>query len=142
MRRRALGVRWLKFNTVGAVGILIQLSVLGALTSSFRMEYLWATALAVEAAIVHNFFWHERFTWSDRWSAGGTVSRFVRFNLSTGAFSIMGNLLLMKLFAGLLHLPYLAANLLSIAACSLANFLVSERFVFRAPRALARTLSR
>jgi putative flippase GtrA len=59
-------LRWGKFNLVGAVGILVQFGVLFWLKSVLHFNYLAATALAVEAAVVHNFFWHERFTWSDR----------------------------------------------------------------------------
>lgn len=142
MRAGETAVRWLKFNAVGGLGIVIQLGVLGALTWGLQMEYLPATALAVEAAIIHNFFWHDRFTWSDRWNEGGSVARFLRFNFSTGALSIIGNLALMKLFAGTLHIPYLLANGLGIATCSVATFLVSDRFVFRAPDGLARHLSK
>ena len=46
----------------------------------------------------------------------------MRFNLSTGLISIVGNLVLMRLFVGSLHLQYMVANLLTIGACSLANF--------------------
>jgi len=127
------GRRWLKFNLVGAIGIVVQLAVLGALTSILRLGYLPATALAVEAAVLHNFLWHERFTWSDRASVTRrqALGRLLRFNLTTGAISIAGNLLLMRLLVGQAHLPALAANLISIALCSLANFLVSEYVVFR-----------
>jgi len=38
----------------------------------------------------------------------------------------------MKVLVDMLGLPYLAANGITIAACSLVNFLVSDRFVFRA----------
>jgi putative flippase GtrA len=55
----------------------------------------------------------------------------VRFNLSTGAVSIAANLLFMRLLVGRLHVQYLLANMLSIAATSLANFLLSDLFVFR-----------
>ena len=130
MRRDGSAIRWLKFNAVGGVGILVQLAVLAVLTGGFGIGYLVSTALAVEAAIVHNFFWHERFTWGDRWTPAGSMGRFLRFNFSTGVLSISGNLLLMKLFAGLLNIPYLPANGLSIVTCSLFNFLVSDRFVF------------
>jgi putative flippase GtrA len=87
-----------------------------------------ATALAVETAVIHNFLWHERFTWADRTGAGFT--RFLKFNLTTGLFSIAGNLLLMKLLVGLGHLNYLPANGIAITACSVVNFLVSDGFVF------------
>jgi putative flippase GtrA len=130
---RITGQRWLKFNLVGAIGIVVQLAVLGMLNGVLRLDYLPATALAVEAAVLHNFLWHERFTWADRASVSRrqTLLRLVRFNLTTGAISILGNVLLMRLFVGLTHLPALAANLLSIAGCSLLNFLVSEYIVFR-----------
>ena len=59
-------VRWGKFNLVGAAGIFVQFGVLFLLKSGLHFNYLAATVLAVEAAVVHNFFWHERFTWADR----------------------------------------------------------------------------
>jgi putative flippase GtrA len=89
------GIRWLKFNAVGAGGIVVQLVALTLLKSGFRLDYLVATAMAVEAAVIHNFFWHERFTWADR-TGGSSLARFFRFNLTTGLFSILGNVLVMK----------------------------------------------
>jgi len=126
----SVAVRWLKFNAVGGIGIGVQLAVLAALKSGLHVGYLPATALAVEAAVIHNFFWHERFTWADR-GAGQGLARFVRFNLTTGALSILGNIALMKLFVDGAGLPYLLSSGLSIAVCSIANFVVSDRFVFR-----------
>ena len=59
-------VRWLKFNAVGGMGILVQLGALALLKSGLHLDYLPATALAVEVTVLHNFLWHERFTWADR----------------------------------------------------------------------------
>ncbi len=123
------GVRWLKFNAVGAGGIAVQLAVLALLKSGLRLDYLAATALAVEAAVVHNFFWHERFTWADR-TSGSSWARFAKFNLTTGLFSILGNVLVMKVLVGGAHFNYFVANILTIATCSILNFVVSDRFVF------------
>ena len=53
-------IRWLKFNFVGGIGIGVQLVVLTALKSGLHFNYLLATVLAVEAAVIHNFIWHER----------------------------------------------------------------------------------
>jgi putative flippase GtrA len=129
-------VRWLKFNAVGALGIGVQLIVLLGLRSGFHLDYLPATALAVEAAVVHNFFWHERYTWADRVQPSWRKSlpRWLRFNLTTGGVSILGNLALMKLLVGLGHINYLAANGVAIVVCSLANFLVSNEWVFAPAR--------
>jgi putative flippase GtrA len=126
-------VRWLKFNFVGGVGVLVQLAALTALTSGMGLDYLYATVLAVETAVIHNFVWHERFTWAERcggeWPA--VMARLLRFNLSTGLVSIIGNLLLMRLLVGHMHLHYLPANIVAIGSCALANFLVSDHLVFR-----------
>jgi len=129
---RSTAVRWLKFNLVGGIGIAVQLLALVLLKAALHVNYLVATALAVETAVIHNFLWHERFTWADRTGAGFT--RFLKFNLTTGLFSIAGNLLVMKLLVGLGHLNYLPANGIAITACSVVNFLVSDGFVFARDR--------
>jgi putative flippase GtrA len=121
--------RWLKFNAVGGIGMVVQLVVLAGLKNGFELNYLLATAIAVEAAVVHNFLWHEQFTWRDR-RTGKSLGRLGKFNLTTGTFSILGNLALMKLLVDELHFAYLPANGMAIAVCSMVNFLVSDRFVF------------
>jgi len=133
LRWRVTGWRWLKFNLVGGIGIVVQLLILIALKTGLGLNYLVATALAVEGAVVHNFLWHERFTWIDRASCDlrkRSWPRFLKFNLTTGVLSIAGNLLLMKMLAGLGNMNYLAANGITIVACSVLNFLVSDTYVF------------
>jgi putative flippase GtrA len=125
---RSIATRWIKFNVVGGMGIVVQVLMLLVLKTGLHLHYLVTTALAVEAAVVHNFLWHERFTWADR--AGTGAARFFKFNLTTGLFSIAGNLLLMKLLVGVGHVNYLLANGITIMACSVVNFLVSDSFVF------------
>jgi putative flippase GtrA len=125
--------RWLKFNLVGAIRIAVQLAMLSLLVSGLGRHYMAATAIAVETAVLHNFVWHERFTWNGRGKRGvsGMLARLARFHLGNGFVSIAGNLLLMRLLAGWLGWPYLAANAAAIAVCSLANFALGEWFVFR-----------
>ena len=55
----------------------------------------------------------------------------MRFNLSNGTISLGGNLGMMALLVGGLHLPVALANLLAIGVCSLANLIVSDVWVFR-----------
>ncbi len=125
-------VRWLKFNFVGGIGIGVQLAALAILRSVLHLDYLLATALAVETAVIHNFLWHERFTWADRPSRRvmHSLGRLAKFNLSNGLVSLLGNLLIMRALVGGLELNYVVANLIAIATCSLVNYLLSDRFVF------------
>ena len=122
--------RWLKFNAAGAVGVAVQLLVLMILKIVLKLHYLTAAAIAVEAAILQNFFWHQRFTWADR-PRSRRLRRFLKFNLSSGAISILGNIAVMRLLVGRFHINYLLSNAISIAGCSVANFLASDLFVFR-----------
>jgi len=130
-------LRWCKFNLVGGIGIGVQFAALLLLKGVLHFDYLFATAVAVEAAVVHNFVWHEQFTWADRVRSDSaqprwrrSLLRFVRFNLTNGAVSILGNLALMKVMVGVGQMNYMLANAIAIALCSLANFLVSEEWVF------------
>ena len=126
--------RWLKFNAVGGIGVGVQLAALTIFRSLLHLDYLLATLLAVETAVLHNFLWHERFTWADRPSRHFThsLARLVRFNATNGLVSILGNLLLMRVLVGTLGMQYFVANLIAIAVCSLVNFLLSDCFVFHA----------
>lgn len=127
--------RWIKFNTVGMVGVAVQLSTLGILVHGFDFHYILATVIAVETAVLHNYVWHEKWTWSD--VVGDPASqwfyRLVRFHVTNGFTSLLGNLLLMKSLVGTFHLPVVYANLIAIAACSLINFMLSHYWVFRTP---------
>jgi putative flippase GtrA len=125
-------VRWVRFNAVGGIGIVVQLAALAVLRSWLKIDYLLATGVAVEIAVMHNFLWHERFTWADRPASRPLHSlvRLAKFNGSNGAVSIVGNLLLMRLLVGELRFNYIASNVFAIAVSSFVNFLLGDRFVF------------
>ena len=125
-------IRWLKFNAVGGMGVAVQLAALALLKSGLHVNYLLATALAVELALLHNFVWHERWTWKDR-GAGGRTGRLIRFHLANGLLSIAVNLALMRILVGRMHWPYLVANVAAIAAGSVVNFFLGDLLVFQRP---------
>ena len=130
-----------RFAWVGAGGFAVQAAALYALTAA-GLSYPVATVIAVEAAILHNFLWHERWTWADRHAPAEAdlearshewlprLSRLLRFNGSTAIVSIAGNVALMWLFVGRLRLPLLAANLLAVLTLGVLNFVSADRLVF------------
>ena len=135
--------RWLSFNGIGILGLGVQLGLLAGLVYGLGVHYLAATAVAVEAAVLHNFLWHQRWTWRDRpaRNAGEIAVRLVRFHALNGVISIAGNLGLMALLTGMLRIDPLPANFAATTACSLVNFGASEAVVFRAARAGALALA-
>ena len=131
--------RYARFAAIGALGFVIQLAALWSLTRLARWPWLPATIAAVELAVVHNYWWHVRWTWGER--RVPAAAGFVRFQLINGAASIAGNGALMALFAGALRLPPLPANVLAVTMMSVVNFLTADRWVFGRRALPAVTLS-
>lgn len=110
----------------------VQLAALAQLDRWLHGRYLIATAAAIELTLLHNFVAHQRYTWHDRGKLGGTGSRLLRFHLSNGLVSLVGNLLLMRLLVHTARLPLLFANAIAIVCCSLLNFFLGDEWVFTA----------
>lgn len=136
--------RVVRFYAVGLIGSAVQLVVLYALTDGIGLDYLLSTALAVETAIIHNFLWHQRWTWrcrtSTKDSAALRLQRFSKFNMTAGMVSLMTNLVVTRLLVEYGGMRYLTANLVAIAAGSAVTFLLSETFAFNAARRSAASL--
>ena len=130
-------VRSIRFNLVGAMGMAVQLTALALLNHLTGGHYLFASALAVEFAVVHNFVWHRRFTWPDRRGTSAMAGQFVRFHLANGMVSLVGNVALMRVLVGEAHLPLLVANSIAILSCSIVNFCLGDLWAFAARRPAA-----
>lgn len=125
-------IRWGKFNLVGAMGMVVQLTALALLNRWAPGHYLYASAAAVELTLLHNFVWHLHYTWHDRRDDSALLTQFVRFHLSNGLVSLLGNLALMRLLVQEAHLPVLISNFIAILCCSIVNFCLGNDWVFAA----------
>lgn len=120
--------RFVVFNAVGALGVAVQLGLVALLTGAAGVHYLPATAMAVGAAALHNFLWHRCWTWSDR--RVPARRSLLRFAVTNGAVSLVGNLGVMTTLVSGAHVPPVPANVVAIALCGLLNFWLGETFVF------------
>jgi dolichol-phosphate mannosyltransferase len=125
-------VEW-RFSLVGLMGALLQLMLLFLLTTCFPVGSVIATLIAVEITILHNFIWHERFTWSDRGpkSFRHVTGRLWRFHAGNGLVSLGGNTLLAHYLVDRLKAPLVPTAIGAIILCSLANFLLADRWVYK-----------
>ena len=99
-------LRWGKFNLVGALGMGLQLAALAAFARWVPGHYLIATAAAIELTLLHNFVWHLHFTWRDRRNHSAVMAQLIRFQLSNGMVSLVGNLGLMRVLVDGAHVPH------------------------------------
>lgn len=125
-----LFMRWCRFNVIGALGMALQLATLAFLNRWTGGHYLIATAAALELTLVHNFSWHLHYTWRDRRDASTRMAQLMKFHLSNGMVSLIGNLGLMRILVNGAHMPVLLANALAILVCSLANFGLGHTWAF------------
>lgn len=126
--------RFARFAIAGSIGFAVQIGLLAALTA-IGVNYLVATAIAVEAAILVNFVQHQHWTWKDR--RGSTMDRLLHFNTFVGVTSIFGSIFLTAYFVEALGLHPIAANVISIVALSAINFIGADRLVFKAGAVVA-----
>jgi putative flippase GtrA len=127
-------LRFIRFAIAGATGFAVQIAVLGVLTSWAGVNYLAATAIAVEAAILVNFLWHERYTWKDR-PAMTTRERWLRlgkFNAMTSLTSIAGSVMVTAVLVESFTLSPLDANVVAVVVLAVVNFIGANTLVFRA----------
>lgn len=127
-------IRWVTFNLVGAVGMVVQLAALALFNRLLHGRYLIASAAALEVTLLHNFVWHSQYTWRDRRDGFSRRQQLLRFHLSNGLLSLAVNIALMRLLVHAAHLPVLLANAIAVLCCSVANFWFSHRWTFSAPR--------
>ena len=125
-------MRFGRFGVVGAGGAVLQVAL-------FMLAARWlpaagAAAVAVESAVLHNFLWHERFTWRDRARAGRRqrARRLWRFHATNGMVSSAGNAAVVWLLARQCGVPPLVAQAAAIAVCAPVNYLVADRWVYAA----------
>ncbi len=123
-------IRWSKFNLVGAMGMMVQLAALALFNRCLAGRYLYASAAAIELTLLHNFVWHLHYTWRDRRESSALLSQLIRFHLSNGLVSMLGNLALMRILVDGARLPVLAANCIAILCCSMVNFCLGETWAF------------
>jgi putative flippase GtrA len=128
-RSRECG-RFFRFSLVGTFGTAVQLLAVAIFSRVTPGHHLAATAAGLELSLVHNFIWHEHYTWRDRDVSCSRGSRLVRFHLANGLISLAGNLLLVALFVPL-GVNVIVANLAAISLCAGLNYGISNVWVFR-----------
>jgi putative flippase GtrA len=131
--------RLLRFAFGGLGGFVAQIGALTLLTEGLGVHYLVATIVSVEAAILLNFVWHERWTWRDRpvSSSSQRWLRLARFNALTGLTSIVGTAIIAAILVEGFSLSPVIANLISVAALSALNFVGANALVFRSVAAVS-----
>ena len=126
--------RFLMFVTVGAVGALLHLTVLGLVHRVAGIEFLWAQSAATAAAIVLNFSLNNLLTYRERRLRG------LRFAGGLASFALVCTIgaavnLLVADFLYQRSIAWWIAGLLGAVVGAVWNYAVSSSFVWTRGRA-------
>ena len=130
--------RALRFALVGLSGVLVNLATLHALAGVLGVPEVAASALAIEASILGNFFLNDALTFPDRRSARGTLHRLARYHvvaLAGGAIQLATFVLVAVALSRGLGLAELgrwrsAAQLSGIGVAFVVSYTGSARFAW------------
>lgn len=117
-----------RFVAVGAAGFAVQMTVAAALLHA-GVRPVVATVVAIEAAIVSNHAWHRRWSWRDRTHRHRWPWTLLRAHLGAGATSLVVGAGTVAALSG--RVPPLAAQVVAVAVCAVANFWIADRWIFR-----------
>lgn len=122
------------FNLVGFSGFLLQLALLSVLTRGFAWHDTVATAVAIEAALLHNFVGHTRWTWRDRRLGQMPLGRRLARYQAAKTVTLAANLALTAWLVRATPLPLELANIAAVIAMSSVNYAISDRWLFQRGR--------
>ncbi|WP_136798953.1 MULTISPECIES: GtrA family protein [Desulfosediminicola] len=119
---------FIKFAAVGVIGTLLNLVIMAAMVEVFTVSHLYASAIATEISIIHNFLLNNYWTFGARNHNGSLLRRFVHFNtLSLGTLVVN---VYVSLFFADAGTHYLLAQSSGILSAFAINYLVNNYLIF------------
>ena len=128
--------RLLPFAAVALIGFVVQVILIELLSQTLSWPLAVSTMVAVEVAVLHNFVWHEQWTWRHRVMGTNRLQRLAMFHATNGLTSITGNVAFAEILVRTSALNSFSRSVVSVALTGMLNFIAADRMVFRARRGL------
>lgn len=127
---RVIPVRFMMFVTVGAVGVLVHLAVLGVLYKWVSMPFWESQAVATGIAMVGNFFINNLFTYNDlRLRGGRMVMGLLGFVVACSMGAVVNVLIATSIHAE--GSPWPLAGGVGIVISAVWNYSITRNFIWR-----------
>ena len=123
---RKTNYRPVKFAIVGSTGIVVNEGILWLLVTN-GVNVKIASPIAIETSIINNFILNNY--WTFRGFKGSFLHKMVKYHFAVAVGAIVNYLVLLTLTL-IFNVHYLYANLVGIFAGYIANYIVSELFVW------------
>ncbi len=129
--------RFMRFGTVGASGVVVNLVVLYlcqeylfSAIASASMRLNASLAMSILLSTVNNFYWNRAWTWHDRQQR---PDKHLLLHFGQYAFAVWIGIAVQFILTKMLvvHVHYLIANASAIVIASVFNFVVNNYWTFR-----------
>ncbi len=125
--------RVFKFMCVGLSGVIVNLGMLHLLYGMLMLPLFLAGFIAIESSIVNNFVWNSVWTFRlkvRKNTLKDSLIRLLKYHVAVGVGALVNYIVLLVLVK-IAGLNYILSNIIGIGLGAIANYLLSDRFVWR-----------
>lgn len=122
-------VTLIKFASVGAIGTVINLSVLALMEFVIGIEHLLSSAIAIEISVINNFILNDIWTFR-KFKKGPMLLRMLKFHFSS-ATGLLTQYVISQALYYLLHIHPIISQFTGILLGFIVNYILSKEIVWK-----------
>ncbi len=121
---------FMKYSLVGVSGVFINLGLYLFLTRYYEISEVVAPLIAIESALISNFFLNNFWTFGKRITQSRIRVKFVKFHLVSGFSALINYSAFLTLFL-VFGLYDILANLIGIGLAAIVNYLINSNWTWK-----------
>lgn len=118
-----------KFAIVGAIGTVVNLSILYLLTDIFKIYYLISEIIAFFISVLNNYVINKIWTFKEEFKEN-MVKKFIQYSI-VSVISLAVNIIILFVLVEYFYIWYIFAEVIAIVAAFLVNFVGNKLWTFR-----------
>ena len=121
---------FMKYSLVGVSGVFVNLGLYLFLTRYYEISEVVAPLIAIESALISNFFLNNFWTFGKRITQSRIRVKFVKFHLVSGFSALINYSAFLTLFL-VFGLYDILANLIGIGLAAIVNYLINSNWTWK-----------
>ncbi len=122
-------LEFVKFATVGAMGTVVNLSILYLFTDIFKIYYLISEVFAFFISVLNNYILNKIWTFKEEIKEN-MVIKYIQYSI-VSVISLAVNIIILFVLVEYFNIWYIFAGVIAIAASFLVNFIGNKLWTFR-----------
>jgi dolichol-phosphate mannosyltransferase len=123
-----------RFAAVGVSGLVVNLALLWASVTIGHINYVVGAIVATQGSTTWNFLLLDRWVFPERRERSGRL-RYLAFS-GVNNLTLLLRVPMLAALVSVLHVHYLLSNLVTLIVLFVSRFMVSDRLIWRTPKAV------